>query len=275
MPRKTNDKERQNTEVTAQIGHSVPQGIGNDPQPAAALRTISSSILEPHARQVRSLVLGPKPMETTDMLADGNTPGRSMVHIPDRVDEKKDIPTFSLGEGVGQYPVNARLADQGSAGLNDLIGRLEDAQKIAKDLPKGRTSYRVNERIRNVQEPVAAGAWTSSDQAGHVRATASVMNEAQKLREERDALINDLLAANKKNVSVNLIRAIQYVKKVNGKSICIVGKNDGFAYSNSNLSILVEVKDQKLITPISETFQVLLWHLLVSHPKLQMNKTKW
>jgi D-sedoheptulose 7-phosphate isomerase len=79
----------------------------------------------------------------------------------------------------------------------------------------------------------------------------------------------------KKNVSVNLIRAIQYVKKVNGKSICIVGKNDGFAYSNSNLSILVEVKDQKLITPISETFQVLLWHLLVSHPKLQMNKTKW
>src|SRR6056300_502202 len=79
----------------------------------------------------------------------------------------------------------------------------------------------------------------------------------------------------KKNVSVNLIRAIQYVKKVNGKSICIVGKNDGYAYSNSTLSILIEVKDQKLVTPVSETFQVLLWHLLVSHPKLQINNTKW
>lgn len=79
----------------------------------------------------------------------------------------------------------------------------------------------------------------------------------------------------KKNVSVNLIRAIQYVKKIKGKSICIVGKNDGYAYSNSTLSILIEVKDQKLVTPISETFQVLLWHLLVSHPKLQINNTKW
>ena len=79
----------------------------------------------------------------------------------------------------------------------------------------------------------------------------------------------------KKNVSVNLIRAIQYVKKIKGKSICIVGKNDGYAYSNSNLSILIEVKDQKLVTPVSETFQVLLWHLLVSHPKLQINNTKW
>jgi len=79
----------------------------------------------------------------------------------------------------------------------------------------------------------------------------------------------------KKNVSVNLIRAIQYVKKIKGKSICIVGKNDGYAYSNSTLSILIEVKDQKLVTPVSETFQVLLWHLLVSHPKLQINNTKW
>ena len=79
----------------------------------------------------------------------------------------------------------------------------------------------------------------------------------------------------KKNVSVNLIKAIQYVKKIKGKSICIVGKNDGYAYSNSTLSILIEVKDQKLVTPVSETFQVLLWHLLVSHPKLQINNTKW
>lgn len=79
----------------------------------------------------------------------------------------------------------------------------------------------------------------------------------------------------KKNVSVNLIRAIQYVKKIKGKSICIVGKSDGYAYSNSSLSILIEVKDQKLVTPVSETFQVLLWHLLVSHPKLQINNTKW
>ena len=79
----------------------------------------------------------------------------------------------------------------------------------------------------------------------------------------------------KKNVSVNLIKAIKYAKIKNGKSICIVGKSDGYAYNNSDLSILINVKEKKLITPISETFQTLIWHLFVSHPHLQINKTKW
>ena len=79
----------------------------------------------------------------------------------------------------------------------------------------------------------------------------------------------------KKNVSVNLIKAIKYAKLKNGKTVCIVGRRDGYAYKNSNISILVDVANKKLVTPISETFQTLLWHLLVSHPKLQVNKTKW
>ena len=79
----------------------------------------------------------------------------------------------------------------------------------------------------------------------------------------------------KKDVSVNLIRAIKYAKSKKGKTICIVGKSDGYAFKNSDISILINVKDKKLVTPVSETFQALLWHLLVSHPKLQINKTKW
>mgnify|MGYP005996820147 CR=1 FL=1 len=79
----------------------------------------------------------------------------------------------------------------------------------------------------------------------------------------------------KKNVSVNLINAIKYAKSKKGKSICIVGRDDGYAHKNSDISILVNIADKKLVTPISETFQTLIWHLLVSHPKLQVNKTKW
>ena len=79
----------------------------------------------------------------------------------------------------------------------------------------------------------------------------------------------------KKNVSVNLIKAIKYAKSKKGKSICIVGRNDGYAYKNSDVSIFINVTDKKLVTPVSETFQTLIWHLLVSHPKLQVNKTKW
>ena len=79
----------------------------------------------------------------------------------------------------------------------------------------------------------------------------------------------------RKNVSVNLIKAIKYSKLKKGKSICIVGKSNGYAYKNSDISILIKVKDKKLVTPVSETFQALIWHMFVSHPQLQINKTKW
>ena len=79
----------------------------------------------------------------------------------------------------------------------------------------------------------------------------------------------------KKNVSVNLIKAIKYAKFKKGKCLSIIGRADGYAYKNSDISILIKVEDNKLVTPVSETFQTLIWHLLVSHPDLQVNKTKW
>lgn len=79
----------------------------------------------------------------------------------------------------------------------------------------------------------------------------------------------------KRKISTNLIKAIKFVKKKKGKVISIVGKSEGYAFKNSNVSIHIEVNEKKLVTPISETFQALLWHLFVSHPKLQVNKTKW
>ena len=79
----------------------------------------------------------------------------------------------------------------------------------------------------------------------------------------------------KKQVSVNLINAIKFAKKRKGKVISVVGKVDGYAYKNSDISLLVNTNIKNLVTPLSETFQVLIWHLLVSHPKLKKNKTKW
>ena len=79
----------------------------------------------------------------------------------------------------------------------------------------------------------------------------------------------------KKKVSENLISAIDYAKEKRAKVFSFVGKKDGYAYKNSNISILISVVDQKMITPFSESFQVVLWHLLVSHPKLKIKATKW
>tara|TARA_Y100000996_G_scaffold411380_2_gene395422 strand:+ start:272 stop:856 length:585 start_codon:yes stop_codon:yes gene_type:complete len=79
----------------------------------------------------------------------------------------------------------------------------------------------------------------------------------------------------KKKVSVNIIKAIKFAKQKKSKVISIIGRSDGYAYTNSDIKILINVKNKKFTTPITETFQVLIWHLLVSHPKLQINKTTW
>jgi D-sedoheptulose 7-phosphate isomerase len=79
----------------------------------------------------------------------------------------------------------------------------------------------------------------------------------------------------KKKVSENLISAIDYAKKKKTKVFSFLGKNDGYAYKKSNISILIPIVDQKMMTPFSESFQVVLWHLLVSHPKLKTKATKW
>jgi D-sedoheptulose 7-phosphate isomerase len=79
----------------------------------------------------------------------------------------------------------------------------------------------------------------------------------------------------KKNVSINLVNAIKYGKKVNSKIAGIIGRDGGFTKKNANTCILVPTVDTKLITPSAESMQAVIWHLIVSHPKLLKNTTKW
>ena len=79
----------------------------------------------------------------------------------------------------------------------------------------------------------------------------------------------------KKKVSINLVNAIKYGKKVKSKITGIIGRDGGFTKKNSNTCILVPTVDKKLITPSAESMQAVIWHLIVSHPKLLKNTTKW
>ncbi len=79
----------------------------------------------------------------------------------------------------------------------------------------------------------------------------------------------------KRKVSMGLIEAIKLSKKKKSKVISFVGKDDGYAYYNSDISILMSSPDKKFVTPVSEPMQAVLWHTLVSHPILQTKKTKW
>jgi D-sedoheptulose 7-phosphate isomerase len=77
-----------------------------------------------------------------------------------------------------------------------------------------------------------------------------------------------------KNISVNIINAVQYAKLVGAVTIGIVGKSDGYVAQNADTCIVIEC-DPDLTTPITESFQAVIWHLLVTDPRLKTNSTKW
>ena len=79
----------------------------------------------------------------------------------------------------------------------------------------------------------------------------------------------------KKNISLSIIEAIKFAKKQKGKVLSILGRKDGYAAKKSDCFLIIEPCNAKLSTPISESYQSVLWHLFVSSPLLQKNKTKW
>lgn len=78
-----------------------------------------------------------------------------------------------------------------------------------------------------------------------------------------------------RNISANLVAAIDEAKARGMMVLGIVGRNDGYTAKVADSVILVPVVDQELVTPHSEAFQAVIWHCLVSHPKLKVNQTKW
>ena len=79
----------------------------------------------------------------------------------------------------------------------------------------------------------------------------------------------------KKNVSVNLIKAIDYARNKKSKVLGIVGRDGGYTKKKGDAVIIIPTLDKKLITPYAESFQSVIWHCLVTHPKLQSKKMKW
>ena len=78
-----------------------------------------------------------------------------------------------------------------------------------------------------------------------------------------------------KNVSPNLVRALQYAKEVGARITGIVGRDGGYTATVADVCVIVPTVNPETVTPHSEAFQAVVWHLLVSHPKLKSNQTKW
>jgi D-sedoheptulose 7-phosphate isomerase len=78
-----------------------------------------------------------------------------------------------------------------------------------------------------------------------------------------------------KNISPNLVMALQHAKSVGAKITGVVGRDGGYTAQVADACVIVPTVNPENITPHSEAFQAVVWHLLVSHPKLKANQTKW
>jgi D-sedoheptulose 7-phosphate isomerase len=78
-----------------------------------------------------------------------------------------------------------------------------------------------------------------------------------------------------KNVSPNLVNAIQLAKQVGASVIGIVGRDGGYTAQQATACVIVPTVNPTHVTPHSEAFQGVIWHLFVSHPKLKVAQTKW
>lgn len=78
-----------------------------------------------------------------------------------------------------------------------------------------------------------------------------------------------------KNVSPNLVAALQYAKQVGAKIMGIVGRDGGYTAQVADSCVIIPTPNPENTTPHAEAFQAVIWHMLVSHPKLKTAQTKW
>ena len=78
-----------------------------------------------------------------------------------------------------------------------------------------------------------------------------------------------------KNVSPNLVRAVEYAKEVHATVVGIVGRDGGYTATVADACVIVPTVNSSNVTPHAEAFQAVIWHLLVSHPSLKATATKW
>ena len=78
-----------------------------------------------------------------------------------------------------------------------------------------------------------------------------------------------------KNISVNIVRALELAQKVGAKICGVVGRDGGFTAQVADACLVIPTINDETVTPQTEGFQAIIWHLVVSHPDLQKYEMKW
>src|SRR5438105_3633491 len=167
----------------------------------------------------------------------------------------------------------AILAAARAAGGRLLIlgvgGSAGNASHAVNDLRKiaGIEAYAPTDNVSELTARINDDGWESSF-ANWLRGS--------RLRERDCVLVFSVGGGDaERGVSVNLVRAVEYAKSAGARVCGIVGRSGGFTAKMADACVIVPTVNPATVTPHTEAFQAVVWHLLVSHPRLQAAPTKW
>jgi D-sedoheptulose 7-phosphate isomerase len=100
--------------------------------------------------------------------------------------------------------------------------------------------------------------------------------KGSRLRREDGVFVFSVGGGNlEKNISPNLVRALEFAKEAGASIVGVVGRDGGYTAKVADACCIVPTVNPETVTPHSEAFQAVVWHLLVSHPALKAHATKW
>jgi len=100
--------------------------------------------------------------------------------------------------------------------------------------------------------------------------------KTSKLNEKDMVFVFSVGGGNKKqNISLNIVKALEYAKRIGAKICGVVGRDGGYTAKVADACVIVPTVNANSVTPHTEAFQAVIWHLLVSHPDVCVNEMKW
>jgi D-sedoheptulose 7-phosphate isomerase len=148
-------------------------------------------------------------------------------------------------------------------------GSAGNASHAVNDFRKicGIESYAPTDNVSELTARVNDDGWES---------TFAAWLAVSKLSERDMLLVFSVGGGNReKNVSPNLVRALEYGQRVGARIGGIVGRDGGYTAQAAHACVIIPTVNPAAVTPHSEAFQAVIWHFLVSHPSLQQNGMKW
>lgn len=178
-----------------------------------------------------------------------------------------------------------RLETHAIEGVVDLLVETREREGRLFILGVGGSAANASHAVNDFRKIVGLEAYAPTDNVSELTARtndegwATVFEkwlEVSRLKDNDLVFVLSVGGGNlEKNISPNLVSALRYAKKVGARVGGIIGRDGGYTAQVADAYVLVPTVNTENITPHTEAFQAVIWHLLVSHPRLKASQTKW